>query len=309
MRGREKEYIILFPSEPFSPKEVDSAFSSEYEAAKLAGFKVYLFDHDEFVKTQNFKTNLPLIPEGVPNKQIILRSWMLRVNSYNALYGHLTMMGYDLINGTRQYTNCHHFPEVFPLIKELTSKAWWSGKHLNPEEIEWSNVHWQPIRDFFDGDVIIKDYVKSEKGEPDLFILSKSLTEQEFNNRIQRFKEARGKLFNAGIVFKEVVPLKKYETSNGFVTNEWRIFCLNKDFIYVNLNVESDKDLPMAKPEFIIKCYEIAKTIDSNFFTIDVAEKEDGSWMILETGDGQVSGLPIKCMPLGFYTKLKEHLK
>ena len=30
----------------------------------------------------------------------------------------------------------------------------------------------------------------------------------------------------------------------------------------------------------------------SNFLTMDVAQKKDGNWIIMELGDGQVSGLP-----------------
>lgn len=35
----------------------------------------------------------------------------------------------------------------------------------------------------------------------------------------------------------------------------------------------------------------IAKSIKSNFITLDLARKEDGSLIIMEFGDGQVSGL------------------
>ena len=35
----------------------------------------------------------------------------------------------------------------------------------------------------------------------------------------------------------------------------------------------------------------IAKKVRSNFVTIDIARKDDGELMIMEFGDGQVSGL------------------
>ena len=37
---------------------------------------------------------------------------------------------------------------------------------------------------------------------------------------------------------------------------------------------------------------EIAAAVRSRFFTMDVARRVDGDWMIVELGDGQVSGLP-----------------
>jgi hypothetical protein len=37
---------------------------------------------------------------------------------------------------------------------------------------------------------------------------------------------------------------------------------------------------------------EIAAAVRSRFFTMDVARRLDGDWMIVELGDAQVSGLP-----------------
>ena len=52
---------------------------------------------------------------------------------------------------------------------------------------------------------------------------------------------------------------------------------------------------------------EVAKTIESNFFTMDIAKKENGEWIIMELGDGQVSGLPDNADTDIFYCNLKEN--
>ena len=49
---------------------------------------------------------------------------------------------------------------------------------------------------------------------------------------------------------------------------------------------------------------EVAAKVDSRFFTMDVAKKKDGDWMIVELGDGQVSGLPPSEEPEAFYRAL-----
>ena len=47
----------------------------------------------------------------------------------------------------------------------------------------------------------------------------------------------------------------------------------------------------MIKPN--TKLFEnIAKTIKSNFFTMDIAKDKNGKFIIIEIGDGQVSGIP-----------------
>jgi hypothetical protein len=41
---------------------------------------------------------------------------------------------------------------------------------------------------------------------------------------------------------------------------------------------------------------------------LDIAQCADGSWMIIELGDGQVSGLPDSLAPDIFYQKLVERV-
>ncbi len=44
----------------------------------------------------------------------------------------------------------------------------------------------------------------------------------------------------------------------------------------------------------------------SRFFTMDVARRRDGGWMIVELGDGQVSGLPREADADRSYSALSE---
>lgn len=292
--------IILFPSEPFSNlKEVDSSFKNEYDAAELIGFQGFLFDHDEFVRSGKFKNTLPVIDGNA--KQILLRSWMLKEDEYKKLWSQLFALGYILTNSANQYVQCHHLPEAYRFIDKYTTKIWWSNTWSeHPGFNNTAEVEWEPVRRMLGGDIIIKDYVKSEKGNADLFILNKELTNEEFAKRVQRFIDARGKLFNKGLVFKEVVSLKKY---NNY-SNEWRMFFANNKLVTVTKNSEIDVDTSAPDANVIETFSDLAKKIPSAFFTIDIAEREDGSWVILEVGDGQVSGLAAQEEPIKFYNNL-----
>jgi hypothetical protein len=53
---------------------------------------------------------------------------------------------------------------------------------------------------------------------------------------------------------------------------------------------------------------EVAKKINCRFFTMDIAKVENGSWVIIELGDGQVSGLPDNADLYEFYYRLKTRL-
>ncbi len=41
------------------------------------------------------------------------------------------------------------------------------------------------------------------------------------------------------------------------------------------------------------------------FYTMDLARRKDGTWMIIELGDAQVSGLPEAADPVAFYRRLR----
>ncbi|QSF44363.1 ATP-grasp domain-containing protein [Paenibacillus tianjinensis] len=49
---------------------------------------------------------------------------------------------------------------------------------------------------------------------------------------------------------------------------------------------------------------DIARTITSRFFTMDIAKTAEGRWIIVELGDGGVSGLPVQMDVRAFYEKL-----
>jgi hypothetical protein len=62
---------------------------------------------------------------------------------------------------------------------------------------------------------------------------------------------------------------------------------------------EYDADLPDSE----IFRAEINR-VNSHFFTLNIAQKTDGEWLIVELGDGQVAGLPKHADPVFFLSKL-----
>lgn len=263
--------IFLLPCEPFDIKKPDADYKKEYEALNRMDFKVFLYDHDQFVDHNQLISNIDFSLSG----EVILRTWMLNIDQYKKLYNILNRNGLKLINTPEQYLNCHYYPKVYDKIKDFAPKSLWFTD-LSDLSI---NIH----RESLNSDLIIKDYVKSEKGVDDIFLLENKLDSKEFCELVRKFKEFRGKHFNEGIVFKEFLKLKKY----GNKTNEFRIFIFNGSIISCSQNSDLGfGDCPDTN--FLV---DIITNIDSNYFTIDIAEKEDGYWTILECGDGQVSGL------------------
>jgi len=276
--------IFLLPCEPFNLKKVDYDFKDEYLAIESLGMTIYLFDHDEFVTNGNLVTDFNFTKK---TDVVVLRSWMLKSDQYKKLWNILGSNGFSIINSPEEYTNCHHYPNCHKWISEHSPKSVYFTD-LSPESIIRN-------REMIDGDVIIKDYVKSEKGLDDIFILEKKILDEDLVKRVNKFKNTRGQLFNEGIVFKEVLNLKKY----GDKTNEFRIFYLNHNRISICQN----SDLPWGNKPTIIP--DVSK-IESNFFTVDIAELDNGNWIILECGDGGVSGIPPTQDILNFYMNFEN---
>ena len=132
---------------------------------------------------------------------------------------------------------------------------------------------------------MVKDYVKSVKGTKFPRYFDQTTTQEDFDNWMKVFYKYRGELLTGGICIKEFVDLKKYK---GY-TNEYRVFYMNGEVGTICKNSNQDEILPNPPIELIEKY----KDINSPYYTIDYAELEDGRWIIIEVGDGQVSGLPM----------------
>ena len=97
------------------------------------------------------------------------------------------------------------------------------------------------------------------------------------------FYKYRGSLLTGNICIKEYLDLKRY---NG-KTNEFRVFYADHKIISICRN-SIQPDYTAKPPEELVKKY---KNLGSPYYTVDYAELSDGSWKIIEAGDGGVSGL------------------
>lgn len=128
-----------------------------------------------------------------------------------------------------------------------------------------------------------------------------SLSDDELDEYLQTFIHYRGSHFTGGFCFKEFFDLKRY----GQTTNEYRIFYLNNKVLSVSKNSGQSTLCPLP-PESLINKY---KELDSPYYTIDMVELSDGDWKIIETGDGQVSGLSDSQKYEVYFRDLKELLE
>ena len=279
---------ILFPSSFYDLYKVDEDMQQEYDAALDTGlFQVILFSYDDW-----FNHGILKLSEN-PQSEIdaVYRGWMMKPEQYLAFYTELLKRNICLVTDPEMYSMMHVFPNIYPELAGDTARILTFPLHT---EIDIEKVK-QVFPRF-----MVKDYVKSVKGTEFPVYFTQSTTQTEFDRWMEVFYDYRGSLLTGGICIKEYLNLKKYDGK----TNEFRVYYIANQTASVCRNSLQDFYTP-DPPAALIEKY---RNLESVFYTIDFAELEDGSWKIIEAGDGSVSGLSDKQDYKAFFRTLYQCL-
>lgn len=263
--------LILFPSSYFNASKVDEDLQAEYDAVKATGlFDVILFGYDKWFEEDQ------LVIKDIPQveRTAVYRGYMMNPEKYERFYQHLLENNIRLITTPKEYELMHIFPNVYELLKEDTAKMEIYPLH--------TQINIDSIKHTF-GRFMVKDFVKSVKGTEFPKYFDKDITQEEFDQWMEVFYKYRGNLLTGGICIKEYLNLKHY----GKHTNEYRVFYINNKIATITRNSGQSINT-LLPPQQLLEKY---SHLESGYYTVDYAELEDGSWKIIEAGDGQVSGL------------------
>jgi hypothetical protein len=291
--------VVLFPSQPFSPREIDADFEAEQMAARAAGLTTALVDHTG-IMNGTVAAAVARVPDG--QSTALYRGWMLRPAQYEAFHAELLAREVRLINKPAQYRTCHYLPDSYPWIQGKTPKTVWV-----PMQHEFDFASLVPVlAPFGDRPIVVKDYVKSRKHYwAEACFIPAASDLPAVQRVVERFLELQGDDLNEGLVFREFVPLKivgAHPKSGLPLAAEFRIFWLDGEAI-ISHRYWGDLtafDVPLPFDEI----RPIAARIPSRFFTMDVAFLDNGGWTIVELGDGQVAGLPSRDLATEFFARI-----
>lgn len=277
---------IIFCDSVFDSKTVEPDYESEYIAAKQNGFDTEIFSFEELIDG-NINAALKFIQANESKVLGIYRGWMMTPKQYAVFYNVLLSKNIILINTPSEYKHCHYLPESYDKIANYTPKSNWTTDLSEATIVTLSEA-------FGNYPIIVKDYVKSEKHHWNEACYIKNAADTENVQKVvSRFLELRGTYLNEGIVFRQFEELEfltEHSKSSMPLTKEFRIVFANKAIVQIfKYWDEGDYDEEKPDIEFFSN---IATKIDSNFFTMDVAKKKNGDWIIMELGDAQVAGLP-----------------
>jgi hypothetical protein len=208
-----------------------------------------------------------------------------------------------LINSFEQFKYCSDLSNWYQDFSKLnfTPKTWFTLEEY--------------LRDSYEGPVVLKGETNSRRDK---------WFSHMFANNKKEAREVYCRLLDDGLISQQKIYIRKYEPlkklADGVtgmpIPNEWRIFVLYGQIIscdfYWSTYLEDIYDLnvqePSPPPDLFIADMTYFVGGNSNFYSIDVAEKEDGSWTVIELNEGQMSGLNGLDREF-FYSKLKEILK
>lgn len=213
------------------------------------------------------------------------RGWMMKPKMYRLFYELLLKRGIILINDPQEYEFCHLLPNWYGKIYPETPESHWTDTSRFDDAVQLLNE--------LEGPAIVKDYVKSRKHEWYEACFIEDVHTDKAEQVIQNFIERQNTDLVGGIVLRKFIDLKTigyHEKSGMPISEEYRIFVLGGIILCAGGYWTDEQKLCLSDEE-IRWVQSIIPKVKSEFFTIDLARCSDGKLVVMELGDGQVSGL------------------
>jgi hypothetical protein len=274
--------ILLFPRETHQKNlKIDPFFAEEYLAAKKAGFTCYFINEERIKDTPAFcgmhVRKFEDLTDAIYRGYIIRNSGGFYRGFYNSL---LKNNEIALVNDPNQYQNGQWLSESYWHFNQYMIPTVFMGKptrkmlNLASKQLESKTL-------------FIKDFVKSESGYDKINV-------QDLDGAItilNGLENQRGDMFEGGFALRPYVELSSIE---------YRLWVYKGRILN-----ESWEKLPEDLPALLYKKIENFK---SDFYTIDLGRyKSTGKLVVIETNDGQVSGLK-GLDPYMYYKTLIQNL-
>lgn len=276
---------LLVPCDPLTPTRPDEHFAPEADAAKRAGWNVVLVDHDAILHGGGTLFRRQTFEPGAA----IYRGWMIPTNHYAGLWLAMSERGVRMETAVLDYERAHELPRWYWSFCNLTpNSVWTEGGQIE----RFTHL----CQTFGIGSVVLRDYVKSEKHYWDEACFIESVADVDSAARVaSRFRELRGDAFTGGYV------LRRYES---FVGPEARLWCRHGEVRLITAHPDSPDVVTTPLRDFVVAVERALADANLDFVSVDVTERADGQWRVVEVGDGQVSDRPSSCDPYDFITAI-----
>lgn len=296
---------IIFCSDDLDRRKPDPAYAAEIAALERVSGQYSLVNFDALVNDGDAAKAVRRVPEQAEPCLAMYRGWMLKPSTYSRFYDALVARGMRLINDSAAYVHCHDLPESYRVIKGWTPRSVW----LKTEGAADLDQIMDLLQPFGAAPLVLKDFVKSRKHEWNEACYIPSASDRSSVERVvRRFLELTDDGLYEGLVFREFIdfePLTQHSKSGMPLTKEFRLFFLDGKPVFWTKYWDEGDYAGITPP--VDQFAAVATAVKSRFFTMDIAKRRDGDWMIVELGDAQVAGLPENADLDQFYQAIAKH--
>jgi hypothetical protein len=273
--------LLLMPADPLRLRRADEHFAPEAAAARDAGHDVALIDHDALAEPDGAGRAVARVPDG--GGAAVYRGWMLASGHYAALASALAAKGTDLRTSAEQYRQAHELPGWYPALAPVTPAAAWTAGDAE-QEFRAACARLGP------GPAVLRDYVKSMKHYwHEAAYIPDTADHPAAWKVAARFRELRGDEFTGGFVLRRFEELTSAEARTWWAGGICRL---------VTAHPDTPGDLP---PDIDLEPFTpLIRELGLPFVTADLALRADGTWRVVELGDGQVSDRAASTEPAAF---------
>jgi hypothetical protein len=269
------DLALLLPFDPLNERAVEDVFSRDRDAAKELEVLTLLLDHDRLVGTEQ-----AVAVRGLADAKasMLYRGWMIPATAYEALEAAVVAKGSSLITTAAQYTSAHHLPGWIDIFKELTPATTFVAVNATPDEIvAAATALGGPA-------FVVKDWVKSRKYEWDTAAFAPTV--DTLPGVVAEFIRLQEEFLVGEVVIRRFVDLDKSQP-------EIRVWWARGHVALVSPHPDfSGASLPAIDGAFLERVCAAVVELGSPFVTTDLAMTSSGDWLVIEVGDGQVSGFP-----------------
>ncbi|MEV5505467.1 ATP-grasp domain-containing protein [Streptomyces orinoci] len=270
--------LVIFCRDPLNPRRTDGHFGEEARAARAAGLRVALLDHDTLLGGRAAEAVSAVPPDA---GAAWYRGWMIPAERYAQLAGALAARGVSLLTSPESYRRAHELPGWYGTFASLTPRSVWLP--AEPGAAPAAGPLAAAAASLGDGPGIVKDFVKSRKSDWDTACYVPSLSDTaRLSAVVGRFVELQEEFLAGGVV------LRAFERFRP--CGEARVWWVDGVPALTTAHPDSPGLLP-PQPSLAAVRTAVA-ALGCRFVTTDLALREDGAWRVVEVGDGQVSDLP-----------------
>ncbi|CAM5550536.1 ATP-grasp domain-containing protein [Streptomyces badius] len=269
---------FLFCADPLSASRPDPQFAEDIAAARAAGGRIALLDHDALLAGDAAGAVARVARDSGP---YWYRGWMIPSARYAQLETALGARGCTLLTDAVGYRRAHELPGWYEEFDGLTPRSVWCAVAPGgppPAADELAGL----VAPLGTGPGIVKDFVKSRKHEWDEACYVPALADHhQLASVVDRFVDLQGDFLAGGLVLRAFEPF----AAGG----EARVWWVDGEAVLVTAH----PDTPGLRPApELSSVREAVGRLGLRWVTTDLALREDGVWRVVEVGDGQVSGCP-----------------